>query len=582
MATPSLNLNYTVLSDCDTLTGWDDGALEPDIKKQGTNALVTAIRDGGTVTFTPAAAQDMSATDTHLRLWFFHSFAGDLELKANGGIQLFVSDGTNTNYYYVGGVDTHEGSWELMQANLAAPDVDGGVNLASVTSAGFVLVHANAARNLDNTWWDYFVFGQGYEVKGGTSGDPVTWASLAAHDASQGLGMVQEVNGVYFINGELVLGDQTNGTTDLFFDGSNEVAVFYERGESSTLYKIVGNGGGATNCDISITGTVIKSASSPFGFDMSSANVTAFSLQGSTIAVAAAVTFAAGQTVTGDVFDACGQIDPSTATFEGFTIKNYTGNEGGALLWPGGTTVRRGTFDNNAPNIEVTQTTNQTYDDITFENEDDVTKQATHLNNGGVDIDISKNNGSNPQFYTATGGGVVTYVGASVTVLVRATDVLGQGIENVNVLLMASDGTGPFPYQEAVTITRAGTTATVSHTAHGMATGDKIRLRGITDKTEDNTIHTITVIDADSYSYQTTDSGSTTYQGTITATFVALQGLTDVNGEITTSRVYPSAQPVTGWARKSTSSPYYKQGIITGDVSSTDGFSSTTVMISDE
>ena len=36
---------------------------------------------------------------------------------------------------------------------------------------------------------------------------------------------------------------------------------------------------------------------------------------------------------------------------------------------------------------------------------------------------------------------------------------------------------------ENVTITRSGTTATVSHTAHGMASNDKILLRGITDKT---------------------------------------------------------------------------------------------------
>lgn len=142
---------------------------------------------------------------------------------------------------------------------------------------------------------------------------------------------------------------------------------------------------------------------------------------------------------------------------------------------------------------------------------------------------------------------------------------------------------GPFPVEEVVTITRSATTATVSHTAHGMATNDKVLIEGITDKEQDNAVHQITVSDANTYTYTTTDSGSTSYTGTITSTFVLLEGLTDSGtGVLTVSRVYSSDQPFTGWTRKSTSAPYFRQADLNGIVSSSDGADITAVMVSDE
>lgn len=59
-------------------------------------------------------------------------------------------------------------------------------------------------------------------------------------------------------------------------------------------------------------------------------------------------------------------------------------------------------------------------------------------------------------------------------------------------------------------------------------------------------------------------------------------GLTNVNGEAVNAGFnYTNDQPVTGWVRKSTSAPFYKQGIISGTITST-GFVATIVMISDE
>jgi hypothetical protein len=70
--------------------------------------------------------------------------------------------------------------------------------------------------------------------------------------------------------------------------------------------------------------------------------------------------------------------------------------------------------------------------------------------------------------------------------------------------------------------------------------------------------------------------------GTITSTFVALAGLSDVNGVVSTTKTYSTDQPVTGWARKSSSSPYYAQGPINDTIDSVDGLSISAILISDE
>ena len=177
-------------------------------------------------------------------------------------------------------------------------------------------------------------------------------------------------------------------------------------------------------------------------------------------------------------------------------------------------------------------------------------------------------------------GASVTIVSDPVTVKVTVTDASGTLIDNARVFLRASSGTGPFPYLDSVTIVNSGTTATVSHTSHGMATNDKVEIRGAS-LAVNNGVQSITKINDNSYSYTLTSAPGSSPTGTITSTFVALFGLT-VSGVISTSRVYPTDQPVIGWARKGSSAPYYKTGPLSGSVDSADGYNNTAVLILDE
>jgi len=68
----------------------------------------------------------------------------------------------------------------------------------------------------------------------------------------------------------------------------------------------------------------------------------------------------------------------------------------------------------------------------------------------------------------------------------------------------------------------------------------------------------------------------------IKSTFVALSGNTNGSGVISTTRVYSTDQPVEGWTRKSSASPYYKEGTIVTTIDSADGLNFTAVMVRDE
>lgn len=60
-----------------------------------------------------------------------------------------------------------------------------------------------------------------------------------------------------------------------------------------------------------------------------------------------------------------------------------------------------------------------------------------------------------------------------------------------------------------VSLTRAGTVATVTHTAHGLATGDATVIMGSGDPNLDGQQPTITVVDANTYTYPVVNTGAT-------------------------------------------------------------------------
>lgn len=508
----------------------------------------------------------------------------NLDTKLNGGMRILVKDSSgNISRWNVGGKDTYSGGWEVMVAHTSVtPDSNNGTvaTLTDIVAIGTGWKCLAKSKLSQNCFMDRSTYGTGeiLKITGTNTTTDLGWSEvLSVGDAADATrGYLKAQTGSYIPKGPIKVGDDTGVLATTFTDDFN-ILIFGDSPVSTTYYGItgVGNATGATS--ITLKSQVLKSAGARFYFDMSAANLNTFSVTGTTFANAGLVDFKAGQTATGNVFNDCGQIDPSTATFETNTVANYVGAEGGALLWPAGTTVKNCTFDNNLKSIEILQTANQTYDNLVFINEDNTTKQSTHLNNGGSSINISKNNGSNPLYYTATGGGVVSFVGASVTVSVNSVTTAGTDVSDVRVFLRTG-AAGSLPFNASVTISNSTTTATVTHTSHGLSTGDKV-VNYSTTHNENLGVKTITVTGVSTYTYTTTSLTST---DTASTYFVYVEGLTDVNGDIQVSRVYPADQVSTGTARKSTSSPFFKASPINTTVSGTVNTPITAVMISDD
>ena len=225
---------------------------------------------------------------------------------------------------------------------------------------------------------------------------------------------------------------------------------------------------------------------------------------------------------------------------------------------------------------------------------------------GGGDLELKL---TNQVFHDDTtlhvqwrGGGVLTLVGSGTTnltaskmsnpwggtiviipevnVTVHAIDIdTSADIQNARVLVTADTG-GDLPFEDSVSITRSASTATVTHTSHGLLTGNKVLIAGA-NQNEYNGIKTITVTTDNAYTYTVSGTPATPATGTITSTSIILTGLTDVDGEITATHRYTSNQPFTGKVRKSSSSVYYQTATISGTIT-VDGYSETSFMIKDE
>jgi hypothetical protein len=469
----------------------------------------------------------------------------------------------------------------------------GTLDLSAVDTVGINVDNSNSGniRSIENTYIDAVRFGTGITITG-TAWD---WEDVAAidnaNDATNGYNkydIIRKVGpGVFEVNGQLNIGSGATTTTPA---SSNETLFFKDISTSgieggpigkqaSGFYKVTVQGSGCT-CDFDNM-SILASSNATFVFDADDTNLPDASINwnGGTILQCSSFLSDGAQDFLNLGFYDCGQIEPAGSDFTDFLIDNYTGTDG-AILWPGGTTVKDGVIQNSDRAIEITQTANQTFDNITFpSNTYDV-----HLNNSGTNIDVSKTNGSDPTNYVATGGGTVTFVGAAVVATIHAIDEDGNDVENARVFLIASDGTGPFPFEDTVTISNSGTTATVTHTAHGMATNDyvNIDLSGSgSEKThyQNDGVFQITVTGTNTYTYTMLSAPGSSPTGTIKATFVAVTGLTNSSGvKAAAARVYASDQNVTGWIRKT---PTYKTAKLFGTVDDVNGYSATGVLVSD-
>lgn len=164
-----------------------------------------------------------------------------------------------------------------------------------------------------------------------------------------------------------------------------------------------------------------------------------------------------------------------------------------------------------------------------------------------------------------TEGVAVDIVIAPVVTKITVEEADGTMIENARVFLETADdggGTG-FPFAAATdSLTQSGGVAELTASGvHGLATNDYVVVRGAGEQPYNRTAQ-ITVTSTTVFTYPV-DSGATTPAGgTPVFSYMPISTLTDSNGEVASSKSWPASQGLKGWARKSSSSPFFKQTAI--------------------
>lgn len=308
--------------------------------------------------------------------------------------------------------------------------------------------------------------------------------------------------------------------------------------------------------------------------------------------------FQSNATLTSSIFLRCGQVTHGGADFEECEFTGYEGTAGTAYL----TYAVNADPDGELDNCSFTKGTAATHA-IEF----DATNTPTTITLRGIDFSgYNASNGQNDSTlyfpsttksytvnligctgnisYRVGSGGSVNLVTNPVTFTVTVKDSITKAaIDDAQILVWVSDGTN-YPYQASVTITSSGTTATVTHNSHGLSTNDNVIISG--DSTTEEAYvgaYTITVTGANTYTYTMAEAAAASpATGTITSTFAVINANADASGQASDSRTYSTDQDVEGWARRASSSPYYRQGEIDEIIDSTDGRSVTIFLIKDE
>ena len=540
----------------------------------GPGLMGIGILDGAAHTITSPAA---------FYCWVFVGAGALINTLANGGIRLIIGNAsTDYRFWYVEGSATFPYiGWQCIaiETDNGTVAADGSVGTPSATKQyfgavfnGLITISKGNPIAIDALRWGRTIT----ILNGDLANGYATFAGCATtNDAINARwGQFQAISGGYQLQGKLLLGT-TGGTLVDFRDSNKSIAIAVSRKTAtsfnaieiqhassrvdwdSCVFTALGTNSRGTvtvtdNADVNITSCSFTGMDT-FSF-LSATGVLNSTFRGCNAITAAGSNMTGTQvlvpTVAANTSALIWNVDTDTdglldnMTFSKGTNAHHAIEFGTALTLPKSITLRGIDFTG------FSATAGGTTGDETFHIKDTTGTLTINL------VGCTGNAGYR------TDGATVVIVQNPVTFKVTAKDLeTGALIENARVMVPVTTSDN-FPYLESVSgITGSGTTATVTHTTHGLATGDNILIAGAT-RDEYNGAFTITLDGADptnKYTYTTpaTVSGSPA-GGTITATMVLLNGYTNSSGIITDVRTYPTApQPVSGWVRRHTYGPSY-------------------------
>lgn len=539
-------------------------------------------------------------TDDAFWIWVTHHTPGSLDTETNGGIRAIIGSGSGAyNHYYIRGANTitYGAPWIMAIVDPAAVSAD-----TSTGSPSGTLQYFGGLANLPTTAGptkgspfgiDAMRWGRTFTCTNGDLGNGyATFAGAVAYNdnINRVYGQIQQGDGVYLARGRFRIG--SSGTSCDFRD-SNRNILFDRLTKVASTFNEIEIVNASTRVDW--TGiTIAQLTGSPQTVTyvrFVATNDADINIDSCQFVDMGTFTFQSNSTIVGSTFRRCKTITLGGGSLTDCVISNSTEAQ----------SVSASTIDNITGCTFVSDGGNHAVDLGTVSSTTSMTWNNTLTNyavsdgstgNEAIKVSVASSQtltinvssgASTPSIYN-TGAGTVVVSAGSVSATLTVTNVAGTAISGANVLVKANTG-GSLPVNATVTISNSGTTATVSHTGHGMITGDKVLIRFLSDTGKiaaNEGVFSITKLTNDSYSYTMGSSPGSSPSGTIYATYVLLNGTTNGSGQITMSRAFGTNQPVIGWARKSTSSPFYKTGAVTGTVDTGSGAQLSAILISDE
>lgn len=611
MAAPSYTTDLTTIDTADTTTGWaessdgnwDDGGGP-------TNDTDTYIQGGAT----PASvSQTMTKsticsllynngagitlpTDGAYLVWQMWLSPTALNTYANGGLRVVVGSSLGDFYSWdVGGSDFARnpyGGWHNHAVNTGVT-ADDTVGTPGATEQ-YVGAAANPSTGISKGnphAVDALRYGrcESRFADGDLANGYCTFAGYAAVNdtLANRWGLLQAIPGGYLYKGLMVLGHSTavdfrDSDVTIYIDNTPKVTANFNTIEVRQATSRVD----WTRITFISLGTTSK------GRFITTDNAD-LNWQGCAFQDMGTFSFLSGASILGCIFLRCAAITAAGPDMTGSSVLLSTvAADASALVWNVATdpdgylddmTFSEGANAHHAIEFGTSSPTSITLRGMTVTGFTATTGQNNSTfyvarTTGTVTINIVGGSGN---FGYKSAGATVNIVIDPVTTTITVKDENDDDLQNARVLVEAADGTGDLPYEESVSITRSGSTATVTHTAHGLVSGDKVVIRDA-DQQEYNGVFTITVTGVNTYTYTVAGTPATPATGTITSTGVVLEGLTDVNGEITATRAFTVDQPVLGRVRKSTSSPLYKAVRFNDTVDNVNGLTKVVQMVRDD
>lgn len=622
MAVPTYGTDLTLIDDAQDVTSYSatgGGASGlNDETDYFINGAQCVSKNGFTATTKGMLHDDVTAptiaAGDAVFMWARQANRNILDTIGNGGGQLCM--GTSATAFAAFDVD--------------GSDVDGSVLLSWVNYA--VDPTQTASRTTGSpgaaSTWDHFgmewkILGTG-SLKGapnaigiirhgreltvidGQASEYGTFAGAAAFDSdtTRRWGILTEGAGALQFHGAFVMG--TTGTAVDFRDPGTNIIVLEDPHVPSTFNEFeIRN----ASSNVEWTGVSITAlgTTSPFILTL---NVGTFTGTLCKFVGGGTTVLKSDGAMTLSTWEGCQQVTGGNADLSGSSILASTvAADAGALLWNetistpttltdlADMTFSQGTNAHHAIQFGTNVTADVTLTGVEFSGfsaSDDVngstlrfdaTTGSLNVNLVGCTVDGSPATTSNIGVDDAAGV-TVTLVIDPVTTKFTCQDEDNIDIQNVRVFAETADNGGGsgFPYQLSVTgITQtAGVATATTATAHGLVAGDQVVIRGAVPNGYNKVAAIIAAPTTTTFTYAVDSGLSSPSSGTRLVSYVAVHGLTDVNGEIQSSKTWPASQGLKGWARKkNTVSPFYKDAnIVVADASG--GTDQTLILLPDE